>query len=143
MTSPLIRSTIDPARTRAFLTWLATNVPELGSLSAPVVLRFGLLASLAIRAHDFDTWRASMVDLIAPDALEALAFAAVGILEPPVPGEVLPEPFATLLAAKERFAAEGFDPTALATFVVAEIVAGPDALLTPEDLLRDAEASAD
>lgn len=135
MTEVLIRSTLDPARAQAFLGWLAENVPELGGLSAPVVLRFGLLASLAVRANDFDAWRAQMIDLIDPDALDALAVAAVGILEPRLPGEVLPEPFATLLAAEERFSADGLDPVSLATFVVAEIIAGDDAIVTVEDLL--------
>lgn len=142
MTDVLIPRHFDRLRAHAFLAWLGANVPELGGLSISYALRLGAVASVAIRADDFDAWRERMSALVAPDALDALAVAAVGILEPPMPGESLPEPFATLLAAEEKFAADGLDPDALADFVAAEIAAGSDAINSAEDLLSHS-ASAD
>lgn len=127
--------TLDRERAHAFLRWLAANVVELGGTSTAHALRLGVIASLAVRAGEWETWRERMTALWAPDVLDALAVAAVGILEPPRPGEVLPEPFATLLAAEATFAAAGYAPDDVADFVASEIAAGPDALRTPEDLL--------
>lgn len=137
MTEPLVTvpRTLDRGRAHAYLAWLAANVADLGGTSTAHALRLGVVASLAVRAGEWDAWRAHMTALWAPDVLDALAVAAVGILEPPREGEVLPEPFATLLAAEATFAAAGYAPGDVADFVVSEIAAGPDALLTPADLL--------
>lgn len=128
--------TLDPVNVSAYLAYLGEHLPEIGAMSTAHALRLGVIASLVVRADDYDAWRERMAAQYAPDVIDAIAVAAVGILEPARPGERLPEPFAALLVAEAAFAAQGYDPDALATFVTSEILAGDEAIQDAQALLE-------